>query len=60
MDNKEDVRDSCSVLLCVKRFSAVAVLRPRVADEEVEAKSCARGFRECRVEDWTADSTCAS
>ena len=51
--NKEDVRDSCSVRLCVKSASVVAVDMPvlsRPVEEAERANSSARGFRARRVE----------
>jgi hypothetical protein len=60
MDNREEVRDSCSVRLCVRRASVVAVLIPVETDEVVGAKSSARGLRDRRVEDSIVDSSWVS
>jgi hypothetical protein len=56
MDKREEVRDSCSVRLCVRSASVVAVLIPVLSPPD-RAKSSARGFRDRRVEDPTTPSS---
>ncbi len=60
ISNKEEVNVSCSVRLCVKRASVVAVLIPVAVDDVFGPKRLSRGLRERSVEDSTADSFCGS